>query len=319
MNELRDPSVERLYGEASREQPGAAADAAILALAREAAAQAAKGRKPAGSPNWARRWSAPLALAASMVLAVGIVSRIGLEPPDGPEMEAGRAGDVVPASAPPVAAPATTPPVAEPSGAAISAKERGDMRSAKARSSDMAGKAGQNDATVVPPAERQPIAQSAPSAPSPAIAKAEGPMPGSTPAADAESRQSAVMSRAPLRAPELAHGTATGAAAPPATSGEMRRDAAPAPAIKSAQRVARENAEAVVQDSGKVTALPILSEAREATLTPESWISYILDLRRSGHHEAADASLKRFRNRHPAYPVLPQAEASVPPSSGEAK
>ena len=110
---MRDPAaaaIEAQYRAASTEQPGAAADAAILALARTAAAlnQAALSastaaaesapastvaatsaadatgtqRIAANDASWTRRWRAPLALAAGVVLSVGIVTRIQLEPPE---------------------------------------------------------------------------------------------------------------------------------------------------------------------------------------------------------------------------------------------
>ena len=64
---------------------------------------------------------------------------------------------------------------------------------------------------------------------------------------------------------------------------------------------------------------PVLSVAREAALTPEEWISYVIGLRRLGQHEAAQASLKRFRERYPLTPIPAQAFAAPAPPSGEVK
>lgn len=327
MNESHDPPIERLYRETSREQPGAAGDAAILALAREVAAQAAS-RNPAVGAHWSRRWHRPLALAASVVLVVGMVSRIGMEPPNGADGAAGRAADSAPASAPvaaapvvtPATAPSTLPAAAAPSGIAGSVKEAGDVALAKAQSSDMARKPERSDAPAISAVEPQPPAQTAPPTSAPATARAEAPYPGAATTAETGPRPFAVPSRAPMRGPDLASNAAGGAAAAPSVSGEMRRDATPAPAMKPAQRTARENAGAAGQDAAKTAvALPVLSEPQEATLTPENWLTYILDLRRQGQHDAADTSLKRFRLRFPGYPVPPPAVASEALGSGEAK
>ncbi len=318
MTELRDPSIERLYGEASREQPGAAADAAILALAREAAAQAAA-RTPAAGSGWTRRWHRPLALAASVVLVVGMVSRIGLEPPHGADTEAGRAGEVAtaraPAAAAPAVAPAAAPPVAEPPTVVDAVKERGEAVSAKTRPADALPKPGRRDASAFPSAGRPPPEQPAQPMTAPATANAEAASPGAAPLAEAEPRPSAALSRAPLRAPEVAATMANGAAGTASTSGDLRRDAAPAPAMKSASRAARESAGVAAQDAGGPAPLQLWSEAQEAAQTPESWIRYLVELRRLGQHEAADASLKRFRARHPGHVVPPQIATPGPVGS----
>ncbi len=60
----RDPRLARLYAEASREEPPAALDQALLAAAR---------REAGSRPRWrTRRWGAPLAAAAVVVLSVTV-------------------------------------------------------------------------------------------------------------------------------------------------------------------------------------------------------------------------------------------------------
>jgi hypothetical protein len=72
----RDPALSRLYCQASRPEPPPALDAAILAAARAAAAP----QSPPRQPLW-RRLQAPLALAATAVLAVALTLSIDRNPP----------------------------------------------------------------------------------------------------------------------------------------------------------------------------------------------------------------------------------------------
>ncbi len=312
MNDLRDSSIDKAYREASIEQPGAAADAAILALAREAAAQAglaggvarraAGGSARSSASAGMRRWRAPLALAASVVLTIGIVTRIGLEPPDGAMSNPERVGEAAPAGR------------SEP--AVVAAERKQPAQSAAAPESPALAKA-----EVAAPASAYPTP-----APAPPVPFAPRPTADARPVENAGPRPSATISAMPSRAPDLTYGPAAaggaGVATAPAAVGEMRRDAAAAPVMKSAQRVARDSAESATQDATARAASPVLSEAREAALAPDAWINYVVDLRRLGQHDAADASLKRFRARYPDFGIPAQANppAQSPPSpSGETK
>ena len=143
----------------------------------------------------------------------------------------------------------------------------------------------------------------------PVTAKMEAPPAGPAPQAQAEQRPAAALSRAPLGAPEVAAATANSASGAASASGELRRDAAPAPAMKSASRAMREGAGVSAQDAASPAPLPLWTEAQEAAQTPENWMRYLVELRRLGQQEAADASLKRFRARYPGYAVPPQAAA----------
>ena len=46
-----------------------------------------------------------------------------------------------------------------------------------------------------------------------------------------------------------------------------------------------------------------ITEAQESTLTPQAWLARIVELRSNGRLAEADASLKRFRDRYPAFQV----------------
>ncbi len=89
----RDPALSRLYVQASRPEPPPALDAAILAAARAATTP----QRPPHRPWWLRL-QAPLALAATAILAIALTLSIDRTPP-------GEFGS--PASVPGQAPPAT--------------------------------------------------------------------------------------------------------------------------------------------------------------------------------------------------------------------
>ena len=62
----------------------------------------------------------------------------------------------------------------------------------------------------------------------------------------------------------------------------------------------------------KSEAVQIFSAEQETALAPERWLAYLIDLRRSGQHAAADASLARFRARYPDHAVPPGARGPQP-------
>ena len=309
---LRDPAdaaIEVQYRAASTEQPGAAADATILALAHAAVAAPAQGHAAGGTAandaSWTRRWRAPLALAASVVLTFGIVTRINLEPPDGAQSRAGRAGESAPAAAPvpstslpaessPAAAPASSsapPPAPSPAAPAAEAKRADTMTAPRDR---------KQDAPAQPLAERAARRESPAADESRSLAKTEGALDN-------------------LRAPA--------ATAPPAPAAPAVSAPAPAQAIAPPARVADIASEASARAAGgavstqgtaapaqkkATSALTILSPAQETVLTPERWLDYLIGLRQRGEHDAADASLLRFRARYPEQPIPAGAASRLP-------
>ena len=302
-----DPGFDQLYRAASTEQPGAAADAAILALAHAAASET----RAAAPVSRLRRWRTPLGLAASLVLAVGIVARVQVE------QEAGTApgSAPAPASSVPASAPASVPssvPASAPAPAAVSKPAQASEPSSAPDSAQGRTRA----PSVAPPSPAQsgekPEASEKRKALADSVVTAEDSVrkESVTPA-----RESAESKRSQPLASAGAGGAANSASAPAAAAAASSdlSAAAPAPAPKPA------SAPAPAQSPQPVplarTAAPagstVLNEAIEAALTPEQWLRRIIDARRGGRDDEADASLKRFIAQHPAQPVPPEARRAV--------
>lgn len=382
IREPADAAIEAHYRAGSAEQPGAAADAAILALARTAAvtnteANAAANAAPnaaaylrpaANDAWWVRRWRAPLALAAGVVLSVGIVTRIQLDPPDDALSRAERASEAAPAvaavpvaptapavptapqAAPAAAAPATAMP---PAPASAAPQEPAARREQLARSSEReaspalakraASGAGAPAAAPLGVATREAERKLAMPAQSPSQAvhapaqiqpfglKADAPAVAKSEAADAGTTRDAAEARAaalgsassapapaakpapprPAAAPVMA---APAASAPTAAgSGAFRRDAPAAEDSTTAKTLqGTTRSRSTTGPAAAVESFALLTFAQEAQLTPERWITYLIELRQRGEHDAADASLLRLRARYPEQ-AIPAAAASGSP------
>ena len=96
-----------------------------------------------------------------------------------------------------------------------------------------------------------------------------------------------------------------------------RTEPAPTQAPASVQPSASVQAQAPAPAPARAMAAapaPAASEqVLEAAFSAEEWIKRILDLRRTGRHAEADASLLRFMQRYPQFRVPPEA------GSGNAK
>ena len=117
----------------------------------------------------------------------------------------------------------------------------------------------------------------------------------------------------PAPAPPVAARASSAADSSASGSGALRRDAIAddgAAATKTLQGTLRSRA--VPGTTSAVEPFALLTPALEAQLTPKRWITYLIELRQRGEHDAADASLLRFRARYPEY-VIPSGAASPPP------
>ena len=87
--------------------------------------------------------------------------------------------------------------------------------------------------------------------------------------------------------------------------GAAVQGAAPAAAPAMAER----RGAGVSADSARLRAEPGAADlaqrmiAEEKTLVPADWIKRIIDMRRAGRAEEAEASLRRFVERYPGYTV----------------
>ena len=332
------------YRAGSAEMPSVAADAAILMLARAAAAQTSTrnaAAPDAGSHDRAgavvqmsamRRWRAPLGLAASLVLVVGIVSRIQLEE------EAGTAPGVAPAAPLPVGPSAPVAPAA-PAAPAAPVEAKKLAAAAAEASPNGAGASSQ----AVPPqvADRAPAnALAKPSASAPAMTPATVPLAAPVPLAAAaqpedalerkKERKADVVADSPVPFPAQGGrpaGAIEGATKPeqdaraktsaegalPAKSAGLRNESA---AIPPRENEAMNRQAAPPSADLRAAAKPalaaavapaVLSEQAEATLTPGEWLRRIIEARRAGRHEEADASLVRLVAKHPQLSIPAEA------------
>lgn len=329
------------YRAGSGEMPGAAADAAILMLARDAAAQSAPrnaaesdsiGHGRAGAVarmSTMRRWRAPLGLAASLVLVVGIVSRVQLEE------EMGTAPGVVPVAPQPVipSAPAEPPAPGSAASRAGPATATGAAQpAAPVEAKKLASAAVDPSSNVVGAPGQSVSPQVADSAPANAPASASAMTPATTPSAttarpeDAlerkKERKTDVVTDIPVPFPlqgrrpagaiegvvkpeRDARAKASAESALPAKSTGLPNESTPVPVREDdavnrppARQPAESRAAAMPAPAAAVAPMA-LSEQAEATLTPEQWLRRIIEARRAGRHEEADASLVRLVAKHP--------------------
>lgn len=315
MSETRDPDISRLYREASAEVPPPALGRALSV----AAAAAVRVEAPVEVPRARRKWGAPLALAASVVLGLGIVLRVAVERPDmrpagqepavasAPQMPVTRLPEQSDAKA---ASGNSTDSVPQAGGTPEPAMQR-VLRDSRAKAAEVA-------AATAPPVEREGIAamkKSTAPATQPARPEMAGP-----PVTQGKASVSADVAPAAAPAPALAVAPPPAAkAAPmaPADAPEPARaardlgaavqEAASAPAAAPAK--AERRAAGVSADAARLRIEPGAGEAaqriiaEEKTLLPADWIKRIIDMRRAGRTEDADASLRRFVERYPGHAV----------------
>ena len=326
------------YRAGSAEMPSAAADAAILMLARDAAAHlpgpGADQVVPLGAVRSGAalqrsllyRWRAPLGLAASLVLVVGIVSRVQVEE------DAGTAPGAIPVTPPPLASSAPSPPAS--SAAAVPAAPANVLGSAPVSAPKSASATAPAEDALERKKERQEERRADVVTPAPvpfpaeggrsAIAMRDAAKPeqdarpktladSNEPAAGAGVRKApaAVAAAAPAEA-QAGAGNAVGEAAPRASSAPTRASAPTVMGEAGRDDPADLRAKGMVQKSAVPPALAALTEPIEIALTPDQWLRRIVDARRAGRHDEADASLARFILKHPAVVVPPEARRERP-------
>ncbi len=328
----RDESLGALYRGAAIELPRAEADAAVLRMARQAVAD---------TPSRSTRWSPRLALAATVVLAVGLVTRVQLETPDlqpsTAPAKATPAAGIEPAATVPAPAPTPAPKAnagpADASPATVVAqasrqRQTGDDIASPARPADsklreQAGTPERQDAgdaaakKSTPALEKTEIAGPQPAASSPVGAATE-----SASRRDNRSRDESELkkerepagdrrtqARSETRGAEPVQADTSAPAATPfpgASTPLPSVSAAPPPAARPAPAAPSARMQASPRELERRT---LNDELPEAMLTPEQWAARIATLRKSGRHAEADASLKRLTEKFPGYKVPAEARS----------
>jgi hypothetical protein len=337
MNE-RDPELQKLYREHSREEPPAALDAAILAAAHRAVASGP--RKAGAEATRPQRWWMPLAAAATIgAVAIGVIQQM-------PRESAIDATSVAPATAPvtapaaqtpsPPAAPPPPPPMSQPTpvpaqpapAPAQRALTPGQERRAPAQTDALAKKQkdAMSPATVPPPPPAAPAAKPLRTEPAPTASAAREnkvlaepkPFPAA-PLADKAEAASADAGKRDLPAEQAlasarkdsfreerqaAAPAAAGAvmAPPPASPASPASVPPPAPAPATAERM---RAQGDVLGKLAQPKSPD-EEMRALARDPDAWIARIRKLRDEGNAAQALRELKEFRA------LVPDAERRLP-------
>ncbi|MBD9368083.1 hypothetical protein [Xanthomonas sp. XNM01] len=317
--------------------PSAALDARILAQARGAVAGPGAGaaqvhadlpgtdtvrrRGDAARTRPRRRWAAPLGLAASLTLAVGVAWQLR-EPPRtqtgmiaGHAEEAARPADTAMQEAPaaPQAAPALRSDAATAPEPPATAARPAPPAAARSAPSTATGTG------IARPAPAPPATSDAASEPA-FVDTLPAPPPAATPAPAAEQRMQdaapAAARRAGMRAaearPEAA--VAAPAAAPaamrlrPETTGEVIVTGTALPAPPPAAPVVAADAPAALRTqeqaaADKAQARPAPSRDAHDPADIAGWLERIRQQRDRGDLDGARASLARFVDAHPGHPL----------------
>lgn len=262
-----------------RAEPGALLDARILAAAHAAVTTQC-------APGLRIRWIAPLAVAASLSLAVGLAWR--LQPPVAPLSDAPSAAVMMeplpesrmmkpPNDARDAPLPPAVPPAARPQAATIPA-------------ADARAPADQAQATALPASPLAPPPP--PEAPSAATATMDA---ATTPAAGAPRS-------APMAKSVAADGARERAASVVAAQGTQANEAERAAAASSGEPLARD-------DGFGEDVPPATVDSPEVR---RAWLLRIGELMRQGRVDDAKASLAEFRRRYPDAPLPPDLRALEP-------
>jgi hypothetical protein len=307
----RDPRLAQLLAAASREEPPAALDAAILAAARRevnARPLAAGGDGEAGVPpvralHVKRNWYVPVSIAAVLVLSVSLVTLVHQE--KGDELAQ---PPVATSPLPKASAPVAEPPAAKPDSAlsdAVSAQPK--LAEDKRAEAAAVAKAPAAPESYAEPAGKQ------------RAEKREAPTDSAVSAARRDQAASVVTREqgpagATADAQQVAPGTAMGgiSAAPrsPAASAPAReRRAEPFPAVVG-EREASVPAASPPPAPAARPAPALRQMAKRAVLwrgledqPPEKWLERLAEFKRDNRQTDADELLAEFRRRFPEHPA----------------
>lgn len=267
--DFRDPALSRLYREHAQETPSATIDAAILARAQQACS------KPIRKRSWWKRFSAPFALAVTVVLAVLVSLNADREQP-------AFAPPGIPVEQPP--APVETRQPTPPSAVlATQPQAQADAKVAEAQTKTKIGSALKTESAKQPATpekieRHEPLPTPFPSAPPVVAGKTAHPVVQLPP----EERLSG-------KAASVPSPTVDAPSSPPF---ENRPRAA---AFKAAPEEHREMLKSSEPDAHNIV------EKNAIPLKPEAWIEKIRKLRREGKMTEAEQSLAEFRRAYPDY------------------
>ncbi|HEX4329012.1 MAG TPA: hypothetical protein VH105_19640 [Burkholderiales bacterium] len=365
------------YRAAADEQPPPALDRAVLDNARRAAAathpRGVRGPAPAfvadvnDAPRQRSdeaRWGRPLALAAAVVLGIGIVVRYEMESPDlSPPQDKVAAAAASEAAAPPPAAlpsapaqdapgaaagkAAAAPAAAEPAPPVAGAKDSADVARPKAApKAEQAAPKARPAAPAVAERHRAPEPRPQQRA-APAPARVDSVMRENLAREESDQKiraqAAAELQKAESRAqPAGAVGDANAKLAGPPMPAATARAAAPATApagaalggnLAQSQRRysdANSSASAVAAPPPPPAMAPppppppaparaeIAADAAVAPRVPfyegdpDLWARHIIELRRGGRNQSADADLRRLRARYPGFKLPAEALPPAP-------
>lgn len=260
----RDPELERIYRAAGGEEPPSHLDDAILAAARRSVASRPKPMRVA-----MRQWGPPVALAATLLLAVTLSLMVFEEQK---ELDIEKAAQ----------APSKPAPVQRqepPSEFAGKREQASPPRSELSRSREESARS-----------DRPAVAQPAPRPDAASQAEISGP---AVPAEQAQPSPAAAPSAPPaelMRSRDAAPGRPS--------ANDARTVPSPAPSPQNVPLGARlgERREA----SGAAKA-PELAAAGAERRTPEQWVELIRKLKAGGKSEEAQRELEALKREHPAY------------------
>ena len=291
MNESGE-RLDAAYRAIAREEPRAAIDDAILAASRRAVAKR----------SGARRWAAPVSIAAVLVLAFGVTLHMQQESPgiESPDLATAPPTAAATTAAPEPAAPAQTPPPPQPQRqsqgerrleSALAKKPLAPQSAAKLnvqakpdreqpRAMEERDRSFRDEVSPAPERKdlKAKVAPAEASALHKEAAAMQAPMPQAAPA-----RAVAPVSSAPSVAPSPA----------------MRAPAAPAAAASSPAAIGEMRLKREAANQAPAGVAADAQAADEFTRDLEA----IAKLRAEGRQEDADKALDEFRRKHPGYRI----------------